>query len=104
MLLAQFYRKFIYAILIFSVSILSVTQVGCASGGFKLTRQYARFVNKQQIIIRIVLYILTAVVFLATLQMSVRPLELLLKVVFVDLPASLASDGQGMRGQRLVVA
>lgn len=40
---------------------------GCASGGFKLTRQYARFVNRQMIIIRIVLYLLTAIVFAATL-------------------------------------
>ena len=39
---------------------------GCASGGFKLTRQYAQFVNKQDLIIRIILYILTAVVFVAT--------------------------------------
>lgn len=40
---------------------------GCASGGFKLTRQYAGFVNKQQLIIRIILYILTGIVFAATL-------------------------------------
>lgn len=41
--------------------------LGCASGGFKLTRKYAQFVNSQNIIIRIVLYILTSVVFAATL-------------------------------------
>lgn len=40
---------------------------GCASGGYKLTRQYARFVNSQNIIIRIVLYIFTSIVFFATL-------------------------------------
>jgi len=40
---------------------------GCASGGFKLTRQYAGFVNRQMIIIRIILYILTSVVFAATM-------------------------------------
>ena len=40
---------------------------GCASGGFKLTRQYAGWVNSQQLIIRIILYILTAVVFAVTL-------------------------------------
>lgn len=39
---------------------------GCASGGFKLTRQYAGFVNRQQIIVRIILYILTMVVFAVT--------------------------------------
>lgn len=40
---------------------------GCASGGYKLTRQYAGWVNKQNIILRIVLYILTFVVFTVTL-------------------------------------
>lgn len=40
---------------------------GCASGGFKLTRTYAQFVNSQNIIIRIILYILTGIVFAVTI-------------------------------------
>ncbi len=41
---------------------------GCASGGFKLTRQLAGWVNSQQIIIRIIIYILVgAIVFGVTL-------------------------------------
>ena len=40
---------------------------GCASGGFKLTREYARFVNSKHIVIRIILYILTAIVFAVTM-------------------------------------
>ena len=40
---------------------------GCASGGFQLTRKYAGFVNKQHIIIRIVLYLLTGIVYAVTL-------------------------------------
>lgn len=40
---------------------------GCASGGFKLTRQYARFINSKNIILRIVLYIFTSVVFAITM-------------------------------------
>jgi hypothetical protein len=47
-------------------SIMALT-AGCASGGFKLTRQYAGWVNSQQLIIRIILYILTGVVFAVTL-------------------------------------
>lgn len=47
-------------------SVMAMT-TGCASGGFKLTRQYAGFVNKQMIVIRIILYLLTGIVFLATL-------------------------------------
>lgn len=49
-----------------SAGIVSVT-TGCASGGWKLTRDYARFVNRQHIIIRCILYILTSVVFVATM-------------------------------------
>lgn len=40
---------------------------GCASGGFKLTRQYATFVNRQMVILRVILYVLTGVVFGVTL-------------------------------------
>ncbi len=46
--------------------VMAVT-TGCASGGYKLTRKYASWVNSQNIIIRIVLYILTTVVFGVTL-------------------------------------
>lgn len=35
---------------------------GCASGGFKLTRQLAGWVNSQQIIIRIIIYILVGAI------------------------------------------
>ena len=52
------------AILSFATLVLST---GCASGGYKITRQYAGFVNKQNIIIRIVLYLFTSVVFAVTL-------------------------------------
>lgn len=44
---------------------------GCASGGFSLTRQYARWVNSQHIVIRIILYLLTSVVFAVTLLVDV---------------------------------
>lgn len=56
-------KKIICALLAFTTTCLST---GCASGGFKLTRQYAGFVNKQDLIIRIILYLLTAVVFAVT--------------------------------------
>jgi hypothetical protein len=47
-------------------SVLALT-TGCASGGFKLTRQYARFVNSKMIVLRVVLYIFTAIVFAITM-------------------------------------
>lgn len=47
--------------------IIGVGTSGCASGGYKLTRQYARFVNSKNILIRIILYIFTSIVFVATI-------------------------------------
>ncbi len=44
-------------------TLVSCFSTGCASGGFKWTRKYATFVNQQQIILRVVLYILTGIVF-----------------------------------------
>lgn len=40
---------------------------GCASGGYSLTRQYARWVNSQNVIIRIIIYLLTGIVFAVTM-------------------------------------
>lgn len=40
---------------------------GCASGGYKITRGYASWVNSKSIIIRIILYIFTSFVFAITL-------------------------------------
>jgi len=40
---------------------------GCASGGYKLTRQYSGWVNSQNIIIRIILYLLTGIIYGITL-------------------------------------
>ena len=48
-------------------SITVAFSVGCASGGFKLTRTYAQFVNKQNVVLRVVIYLLTSVVFLVTM-------------------------------------
>lgn len=43
---------------LFACALTAITS-GCASGGFKLTRQYARWVNSQMIILRVILYIVT---------------------------------------------
>ena len=56
-------------VLIFTAtwSALVLSQLsGCASGGFKMTRSYARWVNSTPIILRIVLYLLTGIVFVVT--------------------------------------
>lgn len=44
---------------------------GCVSGGFKLTRQYAGWLNSQNIFIRIILYIVASVIFAVTLLIDV---------------------------------
>ena len=67
MLLSPLFKRTLTGLLVVSTCLLSMAQLGCASGGFKLTRQYARFVNKQQTVIRVVLYLLTMIVFAATI-------------------------------------
>jgi len=46
---------------------ITLVTTACASGGFKLTREYARFVNRQTLILRIVIYIFTSIVFAVTM-------------------------------------
>lgn len=55
----------LFCTLVVAGSGLSTT--GCASGGYKLTRQYAHFVNSKSLILRIILYIFTFVIFGVTL-------------------------------------
>jgi hypothetical protein len=66
-----FKNKYIsYSIYYFTSAIactILALSTGCASGGFSLTRKYAGFVNSQNIILRIILYILTSVVFVVTM-------------------------------------
>jgi len=59
-------KVFFYFSSLLACIVLAFT-TACASGGYKLTRQYAGFVNKQQIIIRIIVYLLTGIVFAVTL-------------------------------------
>lgn len=59
----KFLKFFLSALLFLGAA----TQIGCASGGYKLTRQFAGFVNKQDTIIRIIVYIVTIPVFAITL-------------------------------------
>lgn len=47
--------------------VMSFSISGCASGGYKLTRQYSGWLNSQTLILRIILYLLTGVVFGITL-------------------------------------
>lgn len=49
------------------IGLMGLAHTGCASGGYKLTRKYSQFVNKQNIILRIILYIVTVPVYGITL-------------------------------------
>ncbi len=62
----HFLKKVFFPSALFACFAIGLT-TGCASGGFKLTRQYASFVNRQDIIIRVVLYLLTGIIFAVTL-------------------------------------
>lgn len=46
---------------------LVCTTSGCASGGYKLTRKYSSWVNKNNIVLRVVLYLLTGIVYAVTM-------------------------------------
>lgn len=67
----SFFNKNVSHIIFYFSSAIACTilalSTGCASGGFSLTRKYAGFVNSQNIILRIVLYILTSIVFAVTM-------------------------------------
>lgn len=65
--MSQILLKPVFFILAFVASGVVAISTGCSSGGFKLTRQYARWVNSQNIILRIVIYLLTGIVFLFTI-------------------------------------
>jgi hypothetical protein len=51
---------------IWSSLVLAFT-TGCASGGYKLTRQYSGWVNQNNVIIRVIVFILTIPVYAITL-------------------------------------
>ncbi len=59
-------KVFFYIGSFLACSIMALS-TGCASGGFKLTREYAGFVNKQNIIVRIIIYLLTGIIFAITM-------------------------------------
>ncbi len=60
------FKSIFYAASFAACSMMAVLS-GCASGGFKLTRQYAGWVNSQSTILRVVLYILTIPVYAVTM-------------------------------------
>ena len=59
--------KLLFYLSSLSASAIMALTTGCASGGFKLTRQYAGFVNRQPTILRIIIYLLTGIVFAVTM-------------------------------------
>ena len=60
-------QKALFYPLTFAASVMMCLTTGCVSGGFKLTRQYAGWVNSQHIVIKSLLYILGFVIFAITL-------------------------------------
>ena len=60
-------HRLLYFLGIITTSLGLVMTTGCASGGYKLTRTYSSWVNSQQVILRVILYILTLPVFAVTL-------------------------------------
>lgn len=65
--MAKFWSQKMFYVASLAACSMMALSTGCVSGGFKLTREYARWVNSKNIIIRIVLYLLTGIVFAVTL-------------------------------------
>ena len=59
--------KIIFYISSLMACIILAINTGCASGGFKFTRGYAQWVNSKPLILRIIIYIFTSVVFAITM-------------------------------------
>lgn len=66
----KIWTKLLFYVGSFVACVLMALTSGCASGGYKLTREYSGWVNRQNIILRIILYILTSVVFAVTLLLD----------------------------------
>ena len=63
----NFIGKVLYYAAGIITSLFLSMNTGCVSGGFKLTRQYAGWVNSQTLVLRVIIYLLTFVVFGVTL-------------------------------------
>jgi Domain of unknown function (DUF3332) len=59
----QFWAKIIFYVSSFLACTIMALSTGCASGGFKITRDFAGWVNTKHIVLRCILYILTLPVF-----------------------------------------
>lgn len=54
-------------VLVAMLALVTAFTTACASGGFRLTRRYAGFVNRQNVVLRVILYVLTLPIFWVTL-------------------------------------
>ena len=54
-------------VLVATLAVLTAFTTACASGGYRLTRRYSSFVNHQNVVLRVIVYILTFPVFGVTL-------------------------------------
>ncbi len=67
----KFFKKFALTFTAIWSAVLVCTTSGCASGGYKLTRKYSSWVNKNNIVLRVVLYLLTGIVYAVTMLIDV---------------------------------
>lgn len=63
----KIWSKFLFYTSSFVAAFVLAFTSGCASGGYKTTRQYAGWLNSQNVVVRVILYLLTAIVFFFTL-------------------------------------
>ncbi len=63
--------KLLYHLGTATACLMMVFQTGCVSGGWELTRDYSTWINSKKVGLRVVLYLLTSVVFLITILIDV---------------------------------
>ena len=69
--MTKFLSKSLYHLGTAAACLTMVFQTGCVSGGWELTRDYSMWLNSKKVGLRVVLYLLTFVVFLVTILIDV---------------------------------
>lgn len=59
--------KFLYVFGTATACLMMISNTGCVSGGWELTRDYSKWLNSKKVALRVVLYILTMPVFFVTI-------------------------------------
>lgn len=63
--------KLLYHLGTATACLMMIFNTGCVSGGWELTRDYSTWINSKKVGLRVVLYLLTSIVFIVTMFIDV---------------------------------